>query len=134
METGLNGLDEVPLPQSDSTLGDDAMRGWLDELVPFRILRITQALRTGMTPAEVAKATGWNIWFLERIQAILDAETMVRDQGIPDDAYPFLWLKSLGFSDRRLGQLANLPADDVTTRRLAHNIVPSFKRIDTCAA
>jgi carbamoyl-phosphate synthase large subunit len=134
METGLNGLDEVPLPQSDSTLGDDAMRGWLDELVPFRILRITQALRTGMTPAEVATATGWNIWFLERIQAILDAETMVRDQGIPDDAYPFLWLKSLGFSDRRLGQLANLPADDVTTRRLAHNIVPSFKRIDTCAA
>ena len=134
METGLNGLDEVPLPQSDSTLGDDAMRGWLDELVPFRILRIAQALRTGMTPAEVATATGWNIWFLERIQAILDAETMVRDQGIPDDAYPFLWLKSLGFSDRRLGQLANLPADDVTTRRLAHNIVPSFKRIDTCAA
>ena len=64
METGLNGLDEVPLPQSDSTLGDDAMRGWLDELVPFRILRIAQALRTGMTPAEVATATGWNIWFL----------------------------------------------------------------------
>ena len=134
METGLNGLDEVPLPQSDSTLGDDAMRGWLDELVPFRILRIAQALRTGMTPAEVAAVTGWDIWFLERIQAILDAETMVRDQGIPDDAYPFLWLKSLGFSDRRLGQLANLPADDVTARRLAHNIVPSFKRIDTCAA
>ncbi|MDC3314042.1 carbamoyl-phosphate synthase large subunit [Alphaproteobacteria bacterium] len=134
METGLNGLDEVPLPQSDSTLGDDAMRGWLDELVPFRILRIAQALRTGMTPAEVATVTGWNIWFLERIQAILDAETMVRDQGIPDDAYPFLWLKSLGFSDRRLGQLANLPAQDVTARRLAHNIVPSFKRIDTCAA
>ncbi|MBT6415721.1 carbamoyl-phosphate synthase large subunit, partial [Candidatus Puniceispirillum sp.] len=134
METGLNGLDEVPLPQSDSTLADDAMRGWLDELVPFRILRIAQALRTGMTPTEVAAATGWDIWFLERIQAILDAETMVKDQGIPDDAYPFVWLKSLGFSDRRLGQLANLPANDVTAKRLAHNIVPSFKRIDTCAA
>ncbi|MGB1953075.1 MAG: carbamoyl-phosphate synthase large subunit [Candidatus Puniceispirillum sp.] len=134
METGLNGLDEVSLPQSDSTLADDVMRGWLDELVPFRILRIAQALRTGMTPADVAAITGWDIWFLERIQAILDAETMVRDQGIPDDAYPFLWLKSLGFSDRRLGQLANLPARDVTAKRLAHNIVPSFKRIDTCAA
>ena len=134
METGLNGLDEVSLPQSDSTLADDVMRGWLDELVPFRILRIAQALRTGMTPADVATITGWDIWFLERIQAILDAETMVRDQGIPDDAYPFLWLKSLGFSDRRLGQLANLPASDVTAKRLAHNIVPSFKRIDTCAA
>ena len=134
METGLNGLDEVSLPQSDNTLADDVMRGWLDELVPFRILRIAQALRTGMTPADVATITGWDIWFLERIQAILDAETMVRDQGIPDDAYPFLWLKSLGFSDRRLGQLANLPASDVTAKRLAHNIVPSFKRIDTCAA
>ena len=41
METGLTGLDEVPMPEQDEALGGDPVRGWLGEFVPFRILRLS---------------------------------------------------------------------------------------------
>ena len=37
METGLTGLDEVPMPEHDEALGGDPLRGWLGEFVPFRL-------------------------------------------------------------------------------------------------
>ena len=67
METGLSGLDEVAMPALDGTLGEDLPRGWLGELVPFRILRIAQAIRSGMALDELQAATGWDKWFIERI-------------------------------------------------------------------
>ncbi|MEK9744926.1 MAG: carbamoyl phosphate synthase large subunit, partial [Candidatus Puniceispirillum sp.] len=70
METGLAGLDPVDMPAPDSTLGEDPLRGWLGELVPYRVLRIAMAIRSGMSLAEINAATGWDIWFLERLVAI----------------------------------------------------------------
>ena len=60
METGLTGLDEVPMPEQDEALGGDPVRGWLGEFVPFRILRIAQAMRSGMSVDELAAITGWD--------------------------------------------------------------------------
>ena len=74
MEIGLTGLNNVDMPAPDSALGEDPLRGWLGELVPNRILRIAMALRSGMSIAEVHSATSWDIWFLERIAAIIEAE------------------------------------------------------------
>jgi hypothetical protein len=34
------------MPEPDDALGGDPLRGWLGEFVPFRILRIAQALRS----------------------------------------------------------------------------------------
>ena len=67
METGLTGLDEVPMPEQDEALGGDPVRGWLGEFVPFRILRIAQAMRSGMSVDELAAITGWDSWFLSLI-------------------------------------------------------------------
>ncbi|MBL6781243.1 MAG: carbamoyl-phosphate synthase large subunit, partial [Candidatus Puniceispirillum sp.] len=134
MEIGLTGLNNVDMPAPDSALGEDPFRGWLDELVPNRILRIAMALRSGMSIAEVHSATSWDIWFLERIAAIIEAENAVIDNGLPDDAVSLRHLKSLGFADSRLAELANL--DDATVRamRVTAGVKPVYKRIDTCAA
>ena len=134
METGLTGLDEVEMPSIDSALGNDAFRGWLGEFVPFRILRIAQAIRSGMALGEIAAMTSWDIWFLERLAAIIDAETMVTKAGIPADVDTLQALKSMGFSDARLAKLANVPVADVAGARRAAGVHPVFKRIDTCAA
>ena len=64
METGLNGLDEIDMPAPDSALGGDPLRGWLGEFVPFRILRIAQAIRSGMALDELQRITSWDMWFL----------------------------------------------------------------------
>jgi carbamoyl-phosphate synthase large subunit len=134
METGLAGLDPVDMPAPDSTLGEDPLRGWLGELVPYRVLRIAMAIRSGMPLAEINAATGWDIWFLERLAAIIEAEQAVIDEGLPDDATSLRHLKSMGFSDARLAALANTNPVRVRQQRYAAGVVPSFKRIDTCAA
>ena len=69
MEIGLTGLNPVAPPLADATSGVDQLRGWLGELVPNRVLRIATALRTGISIEDVHTVTGWDRWFLERIQA-----------------------------------------------------------------
>ncbi|MGB2438721.1 MAG: carbamoyl-phosphate synthase large subunit, partial [Candidatus Puniceispirillaceae bacterium] len=134
IEIGLTGLNTVDMPAPDSALGEDPLRGWLGELVPNRILRIAMALRSGMSISDVHSATSWDTWFLERIVAIIEAENAVIDNGLPDDAVSLRHLKSLGFADSRLAELANL--DDATVRamRVTAGVKPVYKRIDTCAA
>ena len=134
METGLTGLDEVPMPDQDEALGGDPVRGWLGEFVPFRILRIAQAMRSGMSVDELAAITGWDSWFLSRIEAILDAEAMLAEEGLPTDAATLQSLKSMGFSDARMAKLTGKTRCAVTAARHEAGIHPVFKRIDTCAA
>ena len=134
METGLSGLDEVAMPEPDAKLGGDPVRGWLGEFVPFRILRIAQAIRSGMSLAELNSITSWDMWFLERIAAIIDAEKMVAENGLPQDGETLQMLKSMGFADARLAALAGTSAADVASARAAAGVHPVFKRIDTCAA
>ena len=134
METGLTGLDEVPMPEQDETLGGDPVRGWLGEFVPFRILRIAQAMRSGMSVDELATITGWDSWFLSRIEAILDAEAMLAEDGLPTDAATLQSLKSMGFSDARMAKLTGKTRSVVTAERHEAGVHPVFKRIDTCAA
>ena len=134
METGLSGLDPVDMPSPDGTLGEDPLRGWLGELVPYRVLRIAMAIRNGMSLDEIHAATGWDIWFLERIATIIAAERAVIAEGLPSDAASLRHLKSLGFSDTRLADLAGTDSASVRNSRLAAGVTPAFKRIDTCAA
>ena len=134
METGLTGLDEVPMPEPDEALGGDPVRGWLGEFVPFRILRIAQAMRSGMSVDELATITGWDSWFLSRIEAILDAEAMLAEDGLPTDAATLQSLKSMGFSDARMAKLTGKTRSAVTAARHEAGVHPVFKRIDTCAA
>ena len=134
MEIGLTGLNPVTPPVADATSGEDQLRGWLGELVPNRVLRIATALRSGLSIDEVHAVTGWDHWFLERIQAILDVENKLLADGLPDDETVLRFVKSMGFSDARLAELTQLEAADVRQRRTAAGVVPVYKRIDTCAA
>ena len=134
MEIGLTGLNPVTPPVADATSGEDQLRGWLGELVPNRVLRIATALRSGLSIDEVHAVTGWDHWFLERIQAILDVENKLVADGLPDDETILRFVKSMGFSDARLAELTQLEAADVRQRRTAAGVVPVYKRIDTCAA
>ena len=134
LETGLSGLDEMDMPAVDSTLSKDSLRGWIAGQTPDRILRIAQVMRTGMSLPDIQKVTKWDPWFLTQIAEIVGAENWVKENGLPADKATFHNLKSQGFSDRRLAQLAAKSEADVTNARLSLDIRPVFKRIDTCAA
>ncbi|MEQ9434579.1 carbamoyl-phosphate synthase large subunit [Hyphomonas sp.] len=128
LETGLSGLDDMPFET------DAALRQALALPTPTRLQVVAQALRDGMSVAEVQAITAMDPWFLSQIKGIVAVEADVRAQGLPDDAHELIELKAMGFSDKRLGQLVGQSESWVRGYRHALNVRPVYKRIDTCAA
>ncbi|MEK9646875.1 MAG: carbamoyl-phosphate synthase large subunit, partial [Alphaproteobacteria bacterium] len=137
METGLTGLNEVPLDGFDPETGvtdEDAVEAALGKPVENRILVVAQALRAGLSIDAINRASGFDPWFIEQLKGIVDAEADVRANGLPNDTIALHRLKSMGFSDERLGELAGIKGPDVAIRRAGLGVRPVYKRIDTCAA
>jgi carbamoyl-phosphate synthase large subunit len=103
LETGLTGLDGVkPLygaPRAE-------IEAALALPTPDRLLVAAQALREGFSVAEINAITHYDPWFLERIAEIVAAENEVSREGLPQDPAGMRALKAMGFSDKRLAELA----------------------------
>ncbi|MFY1711791.1 carbamoyl-phosphate synthase large subunit [Tritonibacter mobilis] len=141
MESGLTGFDEVDIPGVHAGLwesvgADDkaAVIKAISQQTPDRLRTIAQAMRHGLSDAEIQGVTKFDPWFLARIREIIDAEREIRKNGLPMREDKLRALKMLGFSDARLGALTGRDEDNV--RRARHNlgVKAVFKRIDTCAA
>ncbi|TDH60611.1 carbamoyl-phosphate synthase large subunit [Dankookia rubra] len=130
LETGFSGLDEVPAP-GDGTA--QAFHAALATPTPDRILMAAQAMRAGVSTEEIHEASKFDPWFLREVEKIVAAEAVVKAEGLPRTATALRRLKALGFSDKRLGQLAGQPETAVEAARQRLGVVPVFKRIDTCA-
>jgi carbamoyl-phosphate synthase large subunit len=131
METGFSGLDAVE-PPGDG--GADAFRAALSEPRPDRLLMAAQALRAGLSVADIHDASKFDPWFIRELARIVEAERGVEAFGLPSDPTALRRLKALGFSDTRLGQLAGSSAAEVAGLRARAGVHPVYKRIDTCAA
>jgi len=134
LETGISGLDSPDIPGLGEGDDHNAILAALSRATPERILVIAEAFRQGFTQAEVHEACHYDPWFLEQIAALVGIENQVREHGLPEEAEALRGLKSLGFSDDRLGELCGRTVDEVQAARQKLGIVPVFKRIDTCAA
>jgi carbamoyl-phosphate synthase large subunit len=138
MEIGLTGFNEPNIDGVDNenslTTNQNIIKKSLSELTPDRILRIAQALRYDITIEEIYSITSYDPWFIKEIKKIIDAESVVRKNGLPNDKFGLLKLKKLGFSDERLAEISHSTTDDVRKLRENMNIHPVFKRVDTCSA
>ncbi|MDH3582461.1 MAG: carbamoyl-phosphate synthase large subunit, partial [Hyphomicrobiales bacterium] len=101
---------------------------------PDRILKVAQALRLGFSDEHVQELCHYDPWFIAQIRAVVATEQRVVEHGLPATAGQMRALKSAGFSDARLAQLAGCSQQDVADRRDKLGVHPVFKRIDTCAA
>ncbi|MFL6744963.1 MAG: carbamoyl-phosphate synthase large subunit [Sphingomicrobium sp.] len=103
LETGLTGLDRVrELEDADPA----TIESQLARPTPDRLLVAAEALRQSFTVERVGEISGFDPWFLARLQEIVAAEEEVRVNGLPSDTRGMRRLKALGFSDARLAQLA----------------------------
>jgi carbamoyl-phosphate synthase large subunit len=103
LETGLTGLDRVrQFEDADPAQIESA----LVRATPDRLLVAAEALRQGFTVERINEIAGFDPWFLERLQEIVEAEEEVRINGLPSDARGTRRLKAMGFSDARLAQLS----------------------------
>jgi carbamoyl-phosphate synthase large subunit len=161
LETGLSGFNYIDALKGASK---DELSAELSRATPDRLLVAAQALREGMSVAEIHAIAKFDPWFLERLAEIIAAENDVKTNGLPNTAEALRRLKAMGFSDKRLAylavesvnvrpgmetairrgsgiamQAARAMAGAVTeneVRALRHKlgVRPVFKRIDTCAA
>ena len=136
METGLTGMNEVPIEGAEvNGVADKAnILAALRRPVPDRILLVAQAFRYGLDVESVYEACKIDRWFLRQIEDIVAIETRLRFDGLPERKQEFLKLKKAGFSDDRLAELTGMDAGVVAEKRRALEVVPVYKRIDTCAA
>jgi carbamoyl-phosphate synthase large subunit len=161
LETGLIGLDGV---RELYGAPREEIEAALARPTPDRLLVAAQALREGLSVEEIHAVARYDRWFLERLKEIVDAENEISEEGLPLDAEGMRRLKAMGFSDRRLAELALRSAhirgggvktrarsrgllhdavkamigatteDEVRALRHKLGVRPVFKRIDTCAA
>jgi carbamoyl-phosphate synthase large subunit len=130
METGLAGLDPVA-PPGDG--GIDTFRAALSTPSPDRLLMAAQALRAGLSVADIHAACKFDPWFLRELERIVAAERQVARDGLPRDAYGLRRLKALGFSDPQLARLSGTDVAAVAALRETLAVQPAYRRIDTCA-
>ncbi|MEO7221174.1 MAG: carbamoyl-phosphate synthase large subunit [Devosia sp.] len=136
LETGLTGLNEIGIPglglnEDENT---NAIRAAVAVATPDRLLYVAEAMRLGMSDEDIYDASKIDMWYLEQIRGIVDTEKKIREFGLPPDAHNLRSLKAMGFSDRRLADLAGKQAKDVRALRKSLDVHPVFKRIDTSAA
>ncbi len=124
----MSGLDEIT-PPGDGTA--DAFRAALSTPRPDRLLIAAQALRAGVSVEDIFAACKYDPWYLRQMQDIIAAENEVKKNGLPRDVFGFRKLKSLGFADKRLGELIGQKESAVTAARLKLGVTPVYKRIDT---
>jgi carbamoyl-phosphate synthase large subunit len=129
LETGLTGLNEI-LPDADAS----ALKMALGRPTPDRLLVAAQALRKGVGVDEIHTIAHYDPWFLRQLEALVQTEASLKENGLPNDAAGLLALKKQGFSDARLAFLTNISQGEVARQRRALGVTPVYKRIDTCAA
>ena len=138
LETGFSGLNEIGIPGyvagKDAGENRNAIRAAIGTPTPERLLYVAEAMRLGMSIDEIYEACRIDKWFLEQIKGIVDTEAKVRSLGLPDNAPALRGLKAMGFSDKRLAEIAGKQAREVRALRNNLGVHPAYKRIDTSAA
>ena len=131
METGLSGFDEIEIEGAPEKA---AVVKAISAQTPDRMRLIAQAMRHGLTDAEIEQSTAYDPWFLARIREIIEQEAEIRATGLPLGAEGLRKLKMMGFTDARLATLTGRDEGQVRRARRNLGVQAVFKRIDTCAA
>ena len=99
-----------------------------------RLFALAEMLRRDYRVEQVAKITGIDIFFINKIKWIVDEEQRLKLSKIDDlDKEWLLNLKKKGFSDKAIADMLNVCPEDINRLRDIWNIKPSYKMVDTCA-
>ena len=128
LETGFSGVDQI------FNLNVKQIEKKLAENIPNKILLIGEAFRKKINIKRIQKLSKIDNWFLNQIKEIVDEENEIKKNGLPKTYNEFNYIKSIGFSDKKLSELANTTEDNVRKIRSKLKIFPVYKKVDTCAS
>jgi len=133
LEVGSAGFE----PKVDLSADEAQETLWREVTTPGanRIWYLADAFRAGMSVDEVYGASKIDPWFLVQIEELIKIELQLASMPFTDIKEETLrLLKRKGFSDKRLGRLLGVTEKTVRGQRHKWNILPTYKRVDTCAA
>ncbi len=117
---------------SKEALMDDLRMG-----TPDRVLKLWQGFSLGLSPSELSTITGIDVWFLKNLYQLFELESDLWIEYRKTNTIKATSLKKAkqwGFSDRHIAFLTGKPEEEIRAMRKQHDIVPSYKIVDTCAA
>jgi carbamoyl-phosphate synthase large subunit len=101
-----------------------------------RLFQVYRAVKQEIPLAEISQASGYDLWFLAELQEIARMEAVLAGHSSKDEDFPSILRKAkrMGFADSHIGRLVKLKASQVRDLRKQAGIIPTFQRVDTCAA
>jgi carbamoyl-phosphate synthase large subunit len=101
-----------------------------------RVWYLRYAIKAGLTNAQIHEITAIDPWFIDQMEQIVAIEEELRAVTDWRKIDPVLLRKAKrnGFSDRQLSHIWQSSEMEVRALRKSHNIIATFKSVDTCAA
>jgi carbamoyl-phosphate synthase large subunit len=137
LEIGVDALDGSG-PSRERVAAQETLSG-LQAPTADRLFRVYRAIQQGIPLEEISQASGYDLWFLAQIQEIANCEIELSNCKSETDLKPILhYAKQLGLADSHIARLLrSFPfplSSDVRNLRKRLGIIPTFQRVDTCAA
>jgi carbamoyl-phosphate synthase large subunit len=99
-----------------------------------RMATLHQAIRAGVTVAELAEATGIDPWCSDQIKGIEEHSERLRGGAEPLTAGALRAAKAAGFSDSQIAQIRGTTEARIRALRHDLGVRPVYHAVDTCAA
>ena len=99
-----------------------------------RLFDLAELIRRNYKLEKLAEITGMDLFFLNKIKNIVDAEEDLKNYTLDTLTYDIMKkYKKMGFSDKGIAELIGCGGDEVYKKRKELNIIPVYKMVDTCA-
>ena len=132
MEENLNGLNSF---KNELLSSDDEIKSELTIPGPKRIFYVADAMRKGWDLDKIFLLTKIDYWFLDQIKELVEIEERLKDINFSNLSKDYLLeIKEKGFSDNRIAELVGTNESKIRDFRKKNNVMPVFRRVDTCAA
>lgn len=131
----VRSLEQNMLSMIDKNLKgvtDEEIKDRLKNVDDRRVFVVAEAIRRGVTLHEIHDITKIDLWFLDKIESIVDVEKKLA-AGVPDKDLLFT-AKDKGFPDSVIAELSGTKVEEIRALRKKRGITPVYKMVDTCAA
>lgn len=116
-----------------SELAKEEIHEMLHRVDDRRIFVIAEALRRGISAEEIHSITQVDIWFIDKINNIVQEEKILREA--PELTKDILFeAKRIEFPDKVIAQITGKTEEEVKELRYGYGIRAAYKMVDTCAA
>ncbi len=127
------GMDSLVVPALEA-LSDEELEAQLHEINTERAFVVAEALRRGVSLEHVYDVTKIDIWFLKKVQNIVEMEQALRLLGSIEklDRDMLMDAKKMGMCDKAIARFVGANELEIREMRKALNILPAFRKVDTC--